>query len=147
VAISAGCFACCSRAKLPPLYVLKGRDPNMGTTLGPHVPRARVTISDNCWMTERVMVQYLRWLQIVMGAGPFALVVDPFPGHVTQRVRWQARKMAVEFIPVPKGMTGQFQPVDRSCFEPLKNLSEPLWHRRYAEEPGRNRPIQRVRVV
>jgi hypothetical protein len=63
---------------------------------------------------------------MVMGPGGFALVVDTFPWQVTQRVRWQARKMAVEFFSVPKGMTGQFQPLDRSCFGSLKWLSEAL---------------------
>jgi hypothetical protein len=38
-------------------------------------------------MTDWVMVQYLRWLQIVMGPGPFAIVMDTFPDHITERVK------------------------------------------------------------
>jgi hypothetical protein len=104
--------------------------------LGQFVPLGSVTFAENGWMTERVMIQYLRWLRVLMGPGPLALVLDTFPGYITQRVKWQARKMEVELIEVPRGMTGRFQPLDRSCFGPLKKMSEALCDRRNAEQPG-----------
>jgi hypothetical protein len=89
----ASMFICCSGPKLPAFDVSKGRDAKMQTTLESHIARQRETISDNGWMTDQIMVQYLRWLEIAMGPAPFAFVVDAFPGHLTQRVRLERPEM------------------------------------------------------
>jgi hypothetical protein len=57
---------------------------------------------------------------------PIALVLDTFPGHITARVRARADALRVELIKVPRGMTGELQPLDRSCFGPLKMMSQQL---------------------
>jgi hypothetical protein len=44
--------------------------------------------------------------------------------------------MGIKLIAVPRSMTGRYQPLDRSCFGPLKKISEALWDRRCAEEPN-----------
>lgn len=136
-AVSAVCTVTCAGRKLPPLYILKGKGERARASLGDRVPLQRVTVSDNGWMTETVMIKYVRWLYVAMGRAPCALVVDTFPGHITPRVRWQMGRAGVELIAVPRGMTGELQPLDLSCFGPLKKISGRLWDRESAREPDR----------
>jgi hypothetical protein len=41
-------------------------------------------------MDETVMFKYLSWVHEAVNTGPFALVLDSFPAHVTHRVRIKA---------------------------------------------------------
>jgi hypothetical protein len=66
----------------------------------------------------------------------FALVLDSFPRHVTLRVFEKAEALGIEFIPVPKEMTGEFRPLDRSCFGPVKKMSQGAWDARAAAQPN-----------
>jgi hypothetical protein len=134
-AVSAVCTVTYAGGKLPVLYVLKGRTQKTRESLRPHVPLSRVTLSDSGWMNEVVMIKYIRWLRFAMGDDACALVVDTFPGHVTARARWQFARSGIELISVPRGMTGELQPLDVSCFGPLKKISEKLWDRDMTENP------------
>jgi hypothetical protein len=86
-------------------------------------------------MDEAVMLWYLSWVHIALGHYPFALVLDSFRGHDTERIRRRAESLGVQLIPVPRGMTGEYQPLDRSCFGPLKKMSQRAWDVRAASEP------------
>jgi hypothetical protein len=78
-------------------------------------------------MDEWVMLRYLSWIHIGLSRRPFALVLDSFSGHATSRILHKAKFLGIELIPVPKGMTGEYQPLDRSCFGPLKMMSQKAW--------------------
>jgi hypothetical protein len=80
----------------------------------------RVTVSENEWVDETVMLSYLSWVHFAVGCSPCALILDSFPGHLTARIPYQVRCLQIELIPVPKSMTGEFQPLNRGCFGPLK---------------------------
>jgi hypothetical protein len=86
-------------------------------------------------MDEIVMLRYLSWIHQAMNQRPFALVLDSFPGHVTRGVFEKAEALGIEFIPVPRGMTGEFQPLDRSCLGPVKKMSQTAWDARAAADP------------
>jgi hypothetical protein len=67
---------------------------------------------------------YFGWIVEMIHKVPIALVLDMFRGHITARVRALAEALRVELIEVPHGMTGEFQPLDRSYFGPLKMMSQ-----------------------
>jgi hypothetical protein len=125
--ISAVCTVSMSGDKYPPLYILKGLQERVIDSLEPAVPRARVTLSRNGWMDETIMLKYLSWIKIALRDAAFALVLDSYPAHITPRVRDKAARMGIEMIPVPRGLTGEYQPLDRSCFGPLKKTSQRFW--------------------
>jgi hypothetical protein len=88
--------------KFPPLYVLRAMSANARTELSP-ITLARITVSQNGWMTETVMLQYLMWLTLALGPGPLALIFDTFPGHLIRR---RTKELRVQMIEAPKEMTG-----------------------------------------
>jgi hypothetical protein len=134
-AVTAVCTVSMSGDKYPPLYVLRGKEDRVRSGLDPAVGRERVTLSKNGWVDESVILRYLSWAHIAVGKVPFALVMDSFRAHYTTRIIHKAEFLGVELIPVPKGMTGEFQPLDRSCFGPLKKMSQRAWDSRAAAEP------------
>jgi hypothetical protein len=135
-AMSAICAISAAGDKLPPVYILQAESDRCLNTLQPHVPPERVTFSPNGWMNEPVMLRYLGWLYEVLDSSPFALVMDSFPAHITEAVRHRANGLRIEFILVPEGLTGDFQPLDRGAFGPLKAMGQALW--------GNDRPGIRI---
>jgi hypothetical protein len=133
-AVSAICTMGRDGRKFPPLYVLCATSANARAELSP-VPRARITVSENEWMTETVMLRYLMWPTLALGSRPLALVFDNFPGHLTRRIRTRAKELGAQMIEVPKGMTDSLQPLDRSCFGALKRMSEQRWDEETARHP------------
>ena len=138
-AVSAICTVAKDGHKFPPLYILRGSTPagleRARASLSPTVPPSRITISENGWMTETVMLRYLAWLNVAVGRERIALVVDTFPAHITARVFLRAEELRIEMIQVPRGMTGLLQPLDRSVFGPLKKISERRWDEQSVQNP------------
>jgi hypothetical protein len=87
-------------------------------------------------MNETIMLKYLSWTRIACENTPFALVMDSFTAHATARIRNKAEALDIEIIPVHAGLTGEYQPLDRSCFGPLKKMSESLWNKKASMNPG-----------
>jgi hypothetical protein len=121
--------------KLPLIYILRADSDRSLPSLMPAVDPSRVTRTTNGWMDNWVMLKYLSWLHYAMNDEPCALVMDSFPGHVTAAVSQKADFLDIEIIPVPEGLTGEFQPLDRSGFGPLKKISQALWDERAARDP------------
>jgi hypothetical protein len=129
------CTVSMSGDKYPPIYIVKGKIPKMRHSLEPSVPSSRVTLSDSGWMEEGNMLRYLSWLSIAMNESPCALIMDSYSNHVTPIVRDKAVSLEIELVPVPSGRTGEFQPLDRTGFGPLKSMSAKVWDERYAANP------------
>jgi hypothetical protein len=133
--MSVACTISADARKFPPIYILRADSEQCLNSLLPAVSIDRVTFTHNGWMNTEVMLKYLSWLHFAMNEEPCALVMDSFPGHVTEAVYAKADILAIEIIPVPKGLTGEYQPLDRGGFGPLKKMSQVLWDVRAAREP------------
>jgi hypothetical protein len=106
-AFTAICTVCRNGRKLPSLYILRATNGVLPINLGQGIPRERVTVSQNGWITETVVLKYLAWIAEVMHEAPIALILDTVPGHITRRVKRKAQDLRVELIEVPRGMTGE----------------------------------------
>jgi DNA segregation ATPase FtsK/SpoIIIE-like protein len=135
-AMSVVCTISLSGNKLPPIYILRGETERAFEALSRVVSRSRITCSENGWMDEIIMLKYLSWLHAVFNEHPCALVMDSFPAHHTPGVRYKARSLGIEIIPVPRGLTGKYQPLDRRPFGALKRESQRLWDEMAAQVPG-----------
>jgi hypothetical protein len=138
-AMTAICTICRSGRKLPPLYIARAANPNCRPDLWPLINQECITVSENGWMTETVMMKYLGWIVEMIHEIPIALVLDTFPGHITAKVWARAEALRVELIEFPRGMTGELQPLDCSCFGPLKMMSQQLWNQETETYPGMTR--------
>jgi hypothetical protein len=122
--------------KFSPLDILSGAADRLRASLEPTVSRDRVTLSENASMDEIIMLKYLSWARVACDNAPFALIMDSFTAHTTARIRNKAEALDIEIIPVRAGLTGEYQPLDRSCFGPLKKMSQALWVQNVAVNPG-----------
>jgi hypothetical protein len=61
--------------------------------------------------------------------------MDSFGAHFPDDALGTAAELLIEVIPVPKGLTGQCQPLDRRCFGPVKGMSQYLWAKKTALNP------------
>jgi hypothetical protein len=87
-------------------------------------------------------------LTLALDPGPLTLVLDTFPGHFTRRIQRRAKELGVQMIGVPKGMTNSLQPLDRSCFGPLKRMSEQRWDEETARHPEKEwSPAEGVKLL
>jgi hypothetical protein len=78
-------------------------------------------------VNEPVMMKYFSLSKTAMGQAACALVLDPYPAHITPRLQDKAVRLGIEMIPVSRGLTGEYQPLDRTCFDPLKKTSQRFW--------------------
>jgi hypothetical protein len=84
------------------------------------------------------MLKYLGWLHEASNDEDCALVMDSFGAHFPPEVTELAGRLHIELIPVPKGLTGKWQPLDRRCFVPLNRIG----HRLRREKSAANRGME-----
>jgi hypothetical protein len=125
--ISAICIGWKSGNKFRPLYILKESHHRVRDTLEPALPRARVTLSANGWMNEPVMMKYWSWSKIAMSHMACALMLYSYPAHMAPRVGDKAAQLEIEIILVPRGLSGECQPLDCPCFSLFKKKSQRFW--------------------
>lgn len=78
------------------------------------------TGTNNGWVNENVMLDYLDHIHELSEHFPCALVVDCFKAHKTPKVIQKACDLGIELIIVPANGTGKYQPLDRKIFGILK---------------------------
>jgi hypothetical protein len=134
--ITAVCTISKSGRKLAPVYILRGTTKRCLTDFALAIGQNRATCSQNSWMDTTIMLKDLCWLHEASNDEVCALVMDSFGAHFPLEVGVLARCLEIELIPVPKGLTGQWQPLDRKCFGPLKRISQRLWKEKSLANPG-----------
>jgi hypothetical protein len=134
--ISAVCTISMSGRKLAPIYILRGGTERAFAAFSEAIGENRATCSENSWMDTAVMLKYLSWLHAASHEDHCALVMDSFGADFPEEVLDKAVYLGIELIPVPKGLAGKWQPLDRRCFGPLKRLSQRLWGEKAARQPG-----------
>jgi hypothetical protein len=133
--VTAVCTISKAGRKLAPIYILRGTTERAVKPFEAVIGPMRATFSPNSWMDTTVMKQYLEYLHIASGGMRCALVMDSFGAHFPEEAMGIASDLDIEVIPVPKGLTGQWQPLDRRCFGPLKRMSQFLWGQKSSLNP------------
>jgi hypothetical protein len=64
------------------------------------------------------------------------LVLDQFDAHDNVAVYKRADELNIEMIFIPRGGTGQYQPLDRSVFGALKSKGRTKWNQHIFQKPG-----------
>jgi hypothetical protein len=94
-----------------------------------------VNQSESGWVTQRVFEDYMTWLIIQLQPGPVFLLMDQYPTHFSTKSKAAAaaKTDGLDFIPVPKGGTGEWQPLDHRIFGNLKAKGAEIWESKYIE--------------
>jgi hypothetical protein len=120
------CTVSKSENKPAPIYMLKGRRRILRPRLQLVIPLSRVTLSPNGWIDQRIVIQYLSWPSAASNSLPIVLTLDSFRTHDILQVRVKPKQLGIELILFPRGQTGEHQPLDCSCFGPVRSMSRRL---------------------
>jgi hypothetical protein len=88
-------------------------------------------------MTSEIYQRYLTWLRIQLPASVFGeiyLVTDQYSCHWCEGIEAYAAIMGIFLIPVPKGGTALYQPLDRTVYGELKQRGQQAWEESFMDK-------------
>ena len=123
--------------KFPLALFAKGKQKRCHKQLGNHPNHNyKVFHSESGWVTEQTFCEYLAWIRGIVGSTKkIYLVVDQFGAHFGSSVEEKASELKIILIPVPKGGTSTFQPLDRGIFGIMKRKGVSKWIQKNHENP------------
>jgi hypothetical protein len=123
--------------KLPLILLAKGKTQRCHKQFGQH-PQYHHEIwhSQSGWCNGVIMEQYLHWLRASVTGPQLVLILDKFEAHERENIYELADALNILLIFIPRGGTGQYQPLDRRVFGALKAKGRARLSTFYAENPG-----------
>jgi hypothetical protein len=114
--------------KLPIVIIAKGKSADCMNKFLPEERRDfRICYTQKGWTTADFMIQYLNFLKFQFPEKKLFLLMDQYPAHFHPSVKRQAETNNITLIPIPKGGTSKFQPLDRSIFGSLNTRGAHRW--------------------
>ena len=115
-------LATCSAAGkvLDPMIVFAGK--NLQTTWkgDKALPNTWYSISDSGWMTKEVFHDWFKKFARFVKVRPLLLILDGHLTHLSLDVILKAREEKITILKLPAHTTDLLQPLDVTCFGPLK---------------------------
>ena len=114
-------LACASGQTLPPMGVFAGKNLNSVLVRG-EVPATLYGMSPSGWMDQELFADWFlhHFLVHAVSSRPLLLLLDGHPSHFTlELVKLAAEHDVIIFCLAPH-TTADTQPLDTSCFKPLK---------------------------
>jgi hypothetical protein len=123
--------------KLPLVLLAKGKIDRCHRQLGTH-PQYQYDIwhSPKGWCDAQLVLRYLDWLRAHVAEAHIVLILDQFDAHDTDDIHQKADALDIELVPIPKGGTGIYQPLDRRVFGALKSKGRSKWSAHAFQNPG-----------
>ena len=129
---------CATGTPLPPFVIYDRKTLNAGLTTG-EVPGTLYGLSSNGWIDRELFLYWFHklFLTSVPKVRPLILLMDGHSSHYSPDVIRVAAQEQVLLFTLPPNTTHLLQPLDRSCFGPLKSYWKDVCHRFYTQNPGR----------
>ena len=121
-------LATCNAAgeALPPLVIFAGKN-FQSTWYGKNsVPNTMYGHSENGWMTTDVFFTWFVKFCEIVKSRPLLLIYDGHLSHVSVQLIEKAMKEEITIVKLPPHVTDRLQPLDVTCFGPLKREWEKL---------------------
>ena len=116
-------LACCSATgqAIPPMVIFSGKKFNHDLSKR-EVPGTLYGMSDSGWMDQELFFNWFanHFLKHAVSARPLLLMLDGHSSHYTLELVQEALKNEVIIFCLPPHTTADSQPLDTSCFAPLK---------------------------
>ena len=121
-------IAVCSAAGrvLDPLIVFSGKNLQSSWRGDKALPKTYYGISENGWMTTELFAEWFALFTKEVTERPLLLLLDGHLTHVSIPVLELAVKEDITIIKFPPHVTDKLQPLDVTCFGPLKREWEKL---------------------
>ena len=113
--------ASASRQVVPPMVVFSGKNFNHALSEG-EVPDTFYGMSDSGWMDQELFASWFthHFLKHAVSSRPLMLILDGHSSHFTLNLVQSAAEQDVVIFCLPPHTTADSQPLDTSCFGPLK---------------------------
>ena len=133
-------LACANAAgqAIPPMVVFAGKYFNSSLSKG-EVPATLYGMSQNGWMDQELFAEWFlqHFLEHAVSSRPLMLLLDGHSSHYTlELVKLAAAENVVIFC-LPPHTTADSQPLDTSCFKPLKTSWADVCRKYLFANPGR----------
>ena len=79
-------------------------------------------VSDNGWMNTQVFHQWFEKFCSQVTERPLLIIFDGYLSHISILLIEKAREEDITILKLPSRVTDKIQPLDISCFGPLKSL-------------------------
>ena len=123
---------------IPPMVIFSGKRFNFELSKG-EVPGTIYGMSDSGWMDTELFYTWFanQFLKYASKERPLLLLLDGHSSHFTLQLVQLARENDVHIFCLPPHTTADSQPLDTSCFGPLKKHWAVSCHRYLSLHPGR----------
>lgn len=119
---------CADGTSLPPLIVFKGK--RLQSTWRPTdgkdvLPGTQYAVTEQGWMNTTVFEEYFEnFVEQVKDKGPILVILDGHLSHTSLKTAQLAMENDITILKLPPHCTDLLQPLDVSCFAPLKSYYE-----------------------
>ena len=138
---------CADGTALDPLIIFKGKNLQSTWHGNKALPKTFFAVSDNGWMTTTVFhAWFVKFLEETKSVRPLILLFDGHMTHTSIETIELARKENVSIIKLPAHCTDLLQPLDVSCFAPLKYYYEKTLLEHIQQTGGRE-PLKKAQFV
>ena len=129
---------CANGTCLPPMVIFNRKTLNPDLTAG-EIPGTIYGLSDKGWINRELFYDWFHkhFLALISPARPVLLLMDGHSSHYSPDVIRAAAEEKVILFTLPPHSTHLTQPLDRSCFSPLKTYWKKVAHNFYTQNPGR----------
>ena len=124
VTVLATCSA--SGRALDPLIVFSGKNFQSTWKGTQALPKTMYGVSENGWMTTNVFSDWFDQFTEVVKERPLVLIYDGHLSHVSLEVIEKSIRENIKIVKFPPHITDKLQPLDVSCFSPLKRKWQTL---------------------
>jgi len=104
----------------PPFIVFKGTYKMASWEFTRPYPGTEIGTSDNGWMTSTLFQRWFGNFCAEVTQRPLLLIYDGHATHINSTIITKARTEGISILKLPSHTTDRLQPLDVSCFRPLK---------------------------
>ena len=131
---------------LPPLVIFSGQHHMQSWHSEQDMPGTMYGVSESGWMTSDVFAEWFDHFCRHVTDRPLLLIFDGHLSHVSTAVILKAMKEDIVIVKLPPHSTDTLQPLDVSCFSPLKGRWEKVLND-WCAAFGGQRPLRKSDFV
>jgi len=126
--VSIGCLITEKGEKLPPIINVKGTSPRCIHKFGSQaLNNPKVCYTKTSWFHEETMFKVLDTIHEHSHGKRSLCIWDSYKPHQQKTIIDYAKKLNIEILFVPSGLTGRYQPLDYNFNGIFKNIMKSYW--------------------